>query len=141
MRREFTSDEFRATLKDGLLAVYSLRERQLVETKIEGGKASQRTVGPSSDDPLGRLAAEMSKWPVFAATAAEDDEGWFHLDIDAGFQRWIGMKPAPLPKSSSTRRRVRNRPVFLPVLSAKGRAAPKAAPVVAARGTSSIVSA
>lgn len=93
MRREFTSDEFRATLKDGLLAVYSLRERQLVETKIEGGKASQRTVGPSSDDPLGRLAAEMSKWPVFAATAAEDDEGWFHLDIDAGFQRWIGMKP------------------------------------------------
>lgn len=92
MQSEFTSERYRATLKDGLLAVYSLQEVTLVETKFEPDKVSQRAVGPG-DDALGKLAAEMSKWPVFAATADEDDEGWFYCDIDAGFQRWIGSKP------------------------------------------------
>lgn len=92
MRSDFESERFRATLRDGLLAVYSRDPAVLVETRIEGGNVSQRSVGPDSDDALGRLAAEMSKWPVFAATADKDEKGWFHCDIDAGFQRWIGMK-------------------------------------------------
>lgn len=64
----------------------------LRETCIEGDNVSQRTVGPDSDDALGRLAAAMSEFPAFAATAAKDEEGWFYCDIGAGFQRWLGMK-------------------------------------------------
>lgn len=92
MTHEYASEGFRATLSDGLLAVYSNKDPVLVETKYQGGGCSMQWTGPRDGGALGELARKMAKWPVFAATAAEDDEGWFHCDIDAGFQRWIGMK-------------------------------------------------
>jgi hypothetical protein len=90
---QYTSAEYRATVTDGLLVVHRLQPVELVETTFDGGKVTQRTVGPDAADSIGKLAAEMSRWPVFAATADEDDRGWFYCDIDAGFQRWIGSKP------------------------------------------------
>jgi len=96
MTTTYTSDTHRAELRqDGLLAVYSHRGPVVVETTFEDGEATEKVATAADGGSLGELAAAMAKTPVFAATAAEDDPGWYHLDIDAGFQRWAGMKEEP----------------------------------------------
>jgi len=94
MNKTYTSDTHRAELRqDGFLAVYSHRGPMVVETTWKDGEVVETTSTAEDGGAAGELAAAMAKTPVFAATAVDDEQGEFWLDIDAGFQRWSGMKP------------------------------------------------
>ena len=89
----YTSTTHRATLQSGLLAVHSHTGPVVVERTFDGADWTERTVTADDDGAAAGLAKAMASMPVFAATAAEGDPGWYHCDIDAGFQRWHGSKP------------------------------------------------
>ena len=84
---ELKTANFRLTLTDsGVLELWKDRTMRVL------------TVGqhdPYMDAAAGELLKEMNKFPYLRAANGEDGMN-FHLDLDCGMQRWIGMKPIPL---------------------------------------------
>lgn len=96
--KEFHGTNFTAKVADnGLLTVWRKDPTVVREQRFENGELVEATwTEASAGGSLGNLAAAMDAMPVLAATYAddnaEDDDNWWHADLDAGFQRWCGMK-------------------------------------------------
>jgi hypothetical protein len=92
---DFESEAYRARVhRDGLLQVFSLTPPVLIERSYDPstGRSLEREVAPADGTAAGELARVLGGYPVLAAVAARRDPGWWHVDADAGFQRWSGMK-------------------------------------------------
>ena len=74
---------FTANVSEGTLKVHQA-ERQLVRTEITAAGVTTTT------QPLAEAIPGLSKAPILKATWA--GEGYANVDMDAGFQRWNGMK-------------------------------------------------
>jgi len=89
----YESDSHRAVLReDGLLLVYSLTPPTATEHKWTGGDTTVRGAKAGDGTVLGDLLAVMATYPVLALTCGHDRVTW-HVDADAGFQRWRGDQP------------------------------------------------
>lgn len=92
MSVEHMTDEFKAKIhSDGLLQVFKRSEPALQETKYHDGQTSTKIIDKDNADKSERkMLNALARMPVFAATYAGGGEWW--CDIDAGFQRWTGVK-------------------------------------------------
>lgn len=91
---EYTTKSYRVTVSpEGLLEIWSKHPPVLTEeTHHPDGSVEKNYHMPNDAGALGELARALAKMPLLAATVAEDDEGYWHVDVDAGMQRWHGMR-------------------------------------------------
>jgi len=88
----YEADEYVAKIhSDGLIQVFCRMEPVLIETRYTGGQSSVKTIDRSNaDSSEKKMLNTIGRMPLFAATYS--GKGLWHCDIDAGFQRWNGIK-------------------------------------------------
>jgi hypothetical protein len=91
---EFMSETHKSVVRDdGLLKVFSIAPRRFtIQHYLPDGGVTMEWVTAENavTDSDKRLLMNMNRMPLFAATYAGGSE--WHLDLDCGAQRWIGVK-------------------------------------------------
>jgi hypothetical protein len=91
---EFMSETHKSVVRDdGLLKVFAIAPRRLtIQHYLPDGGVTMEwiTAENAVTDSDKRLLMNMNRMPLFAATYAGGDT--WHIDLDCGAQRWIGMK-------------------------------------------------
>jgi hypothetical protein len=72
--------------QDGSFQVVELEERLIVKSKFDSNGAEHKVSVVEDIIP----GFTKDKYPLFKAQA--DMDGGYHVDLDAGFQRWHGWK-------------------------------------------------
>jgi len=88
-----SSSHWARVSRDGLIQVYSRTPPVLTTYSYDAsGRVSSQSVAKVNDGSAsGDLLGAMFRWPVLAAVAGHEPKRW-HVDADAGFQRWRGRQ-------------------------------------------------
>ena len=91
---EYNSDTHRVVVRgDGVIEAWALAPPVLRETRStpDGGLSFSILTKETASAADRALLVAKEKMPLFRATYLKP--GWYNCDIDAGMQRWRGLKP------------------------------------------------